>query len=712
MKNRIFIFLAVVAFAFSAFGVSNAYVVMPTLVLNAVDNDIPYNHSAELYWNTSNATSCVGTGGTSGWAGSKEVWSSSFYIDHLTQTTTFTMTCSNSYGTVTDSETIVVGPEPITYPTVTLTSNKNNIPYGDSVNLTWHSYNALNCNAFDGTNNWAGAKNLNGTFNTGALLGTTTYSITCTNSNNGSDTKSVTINVGNQVIPNNTQPPTLNIYAMPVNINDGNSSTVYWSTTNATSCYANGGTNNWPGVRSTSGNFFTGALYNTTTFSMTCTGSGGSVTNSAVVLVNNQPGTNNPPTLNIYASPTNVAYGNSSTVYWNTSNATSCFANSGASNWSGSKSTSGNFFTGSLYNTTTFSMTCTGIGGSVTNTATVVVGQQNIIIDPCANFNSCTSTAVTTIASNIGRNSARLNGLGLVNNNVSTNGYFEWGTSQALGSATAPGFIGSSLSSPFYANISGLAPNTTYYFRAVITNQYGVSRGDILSFRTLAAPTITTTTNTNVVYRDRVVVTNVVDKNTINTSNVLGATVSKPSLVFLTISGNNEIINIGNTLNYVVTYKNISAQNLKDVVLTVLFPKELGFIDTNRGYFSEENNTVVVNIGDLFHGQEGSVLIRVEVLKTAEAGKILVVTANLAYTIVADNTQEEVFAYSKNMVGNGTTNVGNALTGITIFGGDFFPKTLVGWLFIILIFVLAFLFLSLMFSGKKSEPMVPYSEKK
>ena len=52
----------------------------------------------------------------------------------------------------------------------------------------------------------------------------------------------------------------------------GGTSTLTWSSTNATSCTATGG---WSGAKATSGRQSTGALTASTSYSLTCTGAGG-----------------------------------------------------------------------------------------------------------------------------------------------------------------------------------------------------------------------------------------------------------------------------------------------------------------------------------------------------------------------------------------------------------------------------------------------------
>jgi hypothetical protein len=77
-----------------------------------------------------------------------------------------------------------------------------------------------------------------------------------------------------------------------------------------------------------------------------------------------------PPTVSLTANPTSITSGSSSTLSWNSTNATSCTA-SGA--WSGSKATSGTQSV-SPTSTSTYNLSCTGTGGTANASATVTVG--------------------------------------------------------------------------------------------------------------------------------------------------------------------------------------------------------------------------------------------------------------------------------------------------------------------------------------------------
>ena len=123
--------------------------------------------------------------------------------------------------------------------------------------------------------------------------------------------------------------PTVNLSADPTSLQSGGSSQLSWSSTNASSCTASGG---WTGSKQTSGNQTVGPLSSTTTFTLSCTGSGGTAQRSVTVTVTS---TTPPPTVSLSANPTSVQSGGTSTLTWSSTNATSCTA-SGA--WNGTAS--------------------------------------------------------------------------------------------------------------------------------------------------------------------------------------------------------------------------------------------------------------------------------------------------------------------------------------------------------------------------------------
>lgn len=76
--------------------------------------------------------------------------------------------------------------------------------------------------------------------------------------------------------------PTVALSASPSSLTAGSSSTLTWTSTNATSCSAAGG---WSGPEPVSGSVTTGALNGSTTYTLTCTGGGDSASTSSTATV-------------------------------------------------------------------------------------------------------------------------------------------------------------------------------------------------------------------------------------------------------------------------------------------------------------------------------------------------------------------------------------------------------------------------------------------
>lgn len=179
------------------------------------------------------------------------------------------------------------------------------------------------------------------------------------------------------------------------------------------------------------------------------------------------------PTVTISANPTSVSYNGTSTITWSSTNSTSCTATGGANSWAGTKATSGSFATGALTTNTTYTITCSdGSVSSSASSATVTVGSQT----------GSQASVTTNSASNTTISSATLNGL-VNGNNLSTNAWFEYGTSSSFGYSTPQNSFGTGSSNYSYT-ISGLIPNTNYYFRAVAENSQGRVYGNMFSFAT------------------------------------------------------------------------------------------------------------------------------------------------------------------------------------------------------------------------------------
>jgi hypothetical protein len=108
-------------------------------------------------------------------------------------------------------------------------------------------------------------------------------------------------------------------------------------------------------------------------YTMTCTGIGGTSSPSTALV-------NVIPTATLIANPTVVGSGGTSLLTWSSTNASSCTASGG---WSGSLGTSGSQRTAALSATTSYSLACSGAGGtSSLATATVTISNGSVTLSP------------------------------------------------------------------------------------------------------------------------------------------------------------------------------------------------------------------------------------------------------------------------------------------------------------------------------------------
>jgi hypothetical protein len=142
----------------------------------------------------------------------------------------------------------------------------------------------------------------------------------------------------------------------------------------------------------------------------------------------------------------------------------------------------------------TMSRTVTGLTPNTTYYYRILGNgyQYSYVGSPIQSFttlaNSVQAPIVSTVtAGNIANTQAQLNGTYNANGTASTI-WFEYGPTVALGQSTSIQNVAANTSGNFNNTITGLAANSTYYFRAVGQNSFGTAYGTTLSF---------TTTNTN-----------------------------------------------------------------------------------------------------------------------------------------------------------------------------------------------------------------------
>ncbi len=561
-------------------------------------------------------------------------------------------------------------------------ANPTSVGSGATSQLSWSTTGCTNV-TLSGPGIYTGTVLSSGSTYTGALYNATnTYTLSASGTNSTSAT--VVVNV-NQIVNNCA---INSFYASPSSVSSGGSSTLSWTTTGCNSTSITGGTlvgNN----NSTNGSVSTGALYGTTTYTLTAYGNGGNQTSATTVSVNTIQ--NNCSITSFYASPSSVSSGGSSTLYWSTTGCTSTNINGGSVN--GSYGTYGSAYTGAIYGTTSYTLTAYGTNGNQTSSTSVSVTQPTTyacnngydddgdgkidLNDPgCYSstdtdeYNQTTQTVMTTSASSIGTNSARLNGLLTQGSGTTTQLYFEWGPTATMGYTTTSQTVTGASGLPFYDTATGLVSNTYYYYRAVATSNGSTVKGEIQVFKTLA---ITTTPT----YNPPVV--------------IVQGTGTGSNLVELSIDSQSENVCVGDPLFYTVKYKNISGKIVSNIVLHIEIPKDVEFRNASAGIYNSADNTLTLDIGTMVKDQEGSLTFTAIVLRSAIDRTLLVTTATLGFKSPITTAQESAVAYELNNTQNCPAR--SSLAGLALFGGDFFPTTLAGWLLVILV-ILALIYLA------------------
>src|SRR3989338_6635245 len=216
---------------------------------------------------------------------------------------------------------------PIVYnpkPSCSISTNPSNIQAGGSSTLFWGSTNATSASINKGI----------GSVPTHGSRGVSP-----------SITKTYTFNISN-----------------PSSVQYGGSSTLTWNSTNATSASINQGI----GSIALNGSNVVSSLLTTRTYTMTVTGPGGTANCQTTVTVQPQQA----PSCTISANPSSVQYGGSSTLTWNSTNATSANLTG-----VGSVATNGSHSVVNIYGTTTYTLNVTRPGGSTDCQTTVYTSQ-------------------------------------------------------------------------------------------------------------------------------------------------------------------------------------------------------------------------------------------------------------------------------------------------------------------------------------------------
>ena len=188
---------------------------------------------------------------------------------------TYTLTCSNAAGTKA-ANSVTLTDVPPEAPTIALSTNS--IGLGQSTVITWSSTNADSCTA---SGSWTGLLATYGRQTvTPTSGGTDTYSLSCSNAQGVSSVSSVVLTV---IAP--PAAPTLTLSAS--SIVAGSSTTLTWSSADATGCTASG---SWSGTQATSGTMTESpATAGSYTYTLACANTAGASPTTSVTLTVTAP---------------------------------------------------------------------------------------------------------------------------------------------------------------------------------------------------------------------------------------------------------------------------------------------------------------------------------------------------------------------------------------------------------------------------------------
>jgi Subtilase family len=257
----------------------------------------------------------------------------------------------------------------------TLTLAAASVPLGSSTTLTWSTLDASSCTATaNPATNFTSptAPATSGSLTvTPAAAGATVYTFTCTGAAGVSASNSATL-FATSGTP--AAAPTLALASNSVEV--GKSTTITWSSANATSCTASG---SWSGTLAASGSqTITPAVVGTETFSLICTNLGGP---SAVVSVslNATAALVKPPAPTLTLGASTISADTTTSITWSSAGASSCTAsgnaNANQAGWQGIQAPSATFtVTPDVPGSFVFSMFCSnGAGDSPTTSVTLTV---------------------------------------------------------------------------------------------------------------------------------------------------------------------------------------------------------------------------------------------------------------------------------------------------------------------------------------------------
>ncbi len=644
--------------SFNVSGTTSALCKINSFTSSAGTGTIPSGSSATLSWDAPNCNQFLLSGGIFNTTPA----GSGVSTGALFQTTPYTLTAIGSNGMRDTAVTTVnVGTVSTACYINNFSTSTPTVTTGGYATLNWNS----NCATVTITGpNAPATSNPNGPITVGPLYSATnTYSIVGY-STSGLSTTATPVTVYVNTIANNC---TANLSANQTWVSSGMSTALTWTSSGCTYVTVSG-----PNGTLSSGAMYgtvqTPAIYGPTVFNLVAGGTN-TVNQSVTVSVNNnQTGTT--PVVSTYAAT--GAVGTTATLngYISTNNScgwpyylcgssyTNYYFQYGTSQYALTMQTPTQSFT---QNSGSVSAYVTNLQPNTTYYFQLIGSNSNGLgYGGILSFNTYGNayvpiTAITSVATNVVSSSARLNGVVTAPQGATNvTAHFEYGISTMLALRTNDQIVSGNGATNYFDTVNTL-PNTTYYYRIVGISGGQAYYGATVSFTTPAA-----------------------DTGTVVVTHVTSGTGNGSAYVSLSITDQSQNVYPGDTINYLVSYQNISKVTLSNAVLNVILPTGVTFRQSSQGVLTT-NNTVAVTLGTLIPAQQGTVSITAVADQGIAAGNNFVTTATLAFT-TPSTAQDSAIAYVLNNTGSQ-----NSLAGLALFGTGFFPNSFFGWIILLLL---------------------------
>lgn len=273
--------------------------------------------------------------------------------------------------------------------------------------------------------------------------------------------------------------------------------------------------------------------------------------------------------------------------------------------------------------------------------------------------------------------------------------YFEYGlSSDDLNEITTIRSV--SQSGVVSQRVSGLEQGRTYYVRFCAESAFGSDCGVILSFRTKSLQTGPVETSTGEGASSTTNNNSANVPNSVNTDvafvEVLVPVVS--DFMSLGIQNGVSAMQTGDIITYEVNYKNTSQRNLQDGILYVDLPRDLVYLDSTRGEYSEVDHAISYEFGIIGQEDKGIIFITMQVPELEDSRVPVVASASLVHENPDNGAREVASAYDVDTRYHNLQEELNASLAASVFGSGG-NSTLAIVLLTVLAMLLLFWFLQL-----------------